>query len=151
MPVSWVAARVEVKFYDNNWGSDFDYEIWDAFVLHYTPVGQYSSLGLRLEAEGSSGDVPFFAFPFVKLRGIPALRYQGSNVFTAEAEYLWGVTPRWTIVLFGGLGKTSAIEDFDSDGKTVGAGGLGFRYRLARKLRLQADMTALTSKNSSMP
>ena len=25
------------------------------------------------------------------------MRYQGETVVTAEAEFLWGFTPRWTI------------------------------------------------------
>ena len=81
-----------------------------------------------------------FAYPYVDLRGIPALRYQGSDVLTAEAEYLWGITPRWTIVLFAGIGKTSSIESYNSEGETVGAGGVGFRYRIARKMGLQAGI-----------
>ena len=68
------------------------------------------------------------------------MRYQGESTLVAEAEYLWGVTPRWTVVFFGGVGRTSAIDRFQADGKTVGAGGLGFRYRLARKFGLQTGV-----------
>ena len=128
------------KNFDNNWGSDFDYDNYKGSLFHYTPFGDYSSLGLRLEAETVSGNTPFFAFPFVDLRGIPAMRYQGESVMTGEAEYLWGLTPRWTLVFFGGIGRTSAISEFLGKGQTVGAGGLGFRYRLARKLGLQSGI-----------
>ena len=95
---------------------------------------------MRLEAETVNGDVPFFAYPFVDLRGIPALRYQGQDVVLGEAEYLWGVTPRWTVVFFGGVGHTTPIVDLDGESNTVAAGGLGFRYRLARKLGLQTGI-----------
>jgi len=139
-PTMGIDAKFEFQSYDDTWGSDFDYRIWDAFVLHYTPIGDYSSLGLRLEGEGATGDVPYFAYPYVALRGIPVLRYQGKEVLTVEAEYLWGLTPRWTLVLFGGVGKTSAIESYNNEGDTVGAGGVGFRYRLARKMGLQAGI-----------
>jgi hypothetical protein len=37
--------------------------------------GKYLSLGLRLEGEVFDGKVPFFGYPFVNLRGIPAMRY----------------------------------------------------------------------------
>jgi hypothetical protein len=109
-------------------------------VFHYTPFGEYSSLGLRLQGETVDGDVPFFGYPYINLRGIQALRYQGETALTAEVEYLWGITPRWTLAFFGGLGKTTAIGAFGGDGETVGAGGVGFRYRLARKLGLQAGV-----------
>lgn len=137
-PVQGLKGILEFRNYDSAWGSDFDYNHLLAGIHHYTPFGSYSSLGLRLEGETVNGDVPFFGFPYVNLRGIPALRYQGERVITAEAEYLWGVTPRWSIAFFGGVGKTSDIGIFPGRGETVAAGGLGLRYRLARKMGLQA-------------
>ena len=44
------------------------------------------------------------------------------------------------MVFFGGVGYTTAITDQSGESNTVGAGGLGFRYRLARKLGLQAGV-----------
>jgi hypothetical protein len=139
-PTDGLSARLKFQNFDDSWGSDFDYDQISGQLLKYTPVGDYSSLGLRLEAESVSGDVPFFGYPFVKLRGIPALRYQGEDMVLGEAEYLWGFTPRWSMVLFGGVGHTTAIKVQDGESRTVAAGGLGFRYRLARKLPLQAGI-----------
>ncbi len=139
-PSSGLSAKCENKNHDETWGGDYDFDSYKGSIFHYTPFGDYSSLGLRLEAEKVNGDTPFFAFPFVNLRGIPAMRYQGENVVTGEAEYLWGVTPRWTVVFFGGIGRTSAISEFLGESQTVGAGGLGFRYRLARKYGLQSGI-----------
>lgn len=139
-PTDGLSATFKFLNYDKNWGSDYDYDIFKGSLLHFTPFGDYSSLGLRLEGQATSGDAPFFAYPFVDLRGIPAMRYQGESTLVGEAEYLWGITPRWTLVFFGGVGKTTSINEFLEDGKTVGAGGLGFRYRLARKFGLQAGV-----------
>lgn len=137
---SGLSAKLQYRDYAEDWGSDFDYEVINGSLLHYTSIGDYSSIGVRLVAESANGNTPFFAYPFVSLRGIPAMRYQGDTVVTAEVEYLWGITPRWSLALFGGAGKTSDIEAFGSKGETVGTGGLGFRYRLARKLGLQAGV-----------
>ena len=137
-PTQGLSAKLEYKNFGDTWGSDFDYDKYKGSMAHYTPFGEYSSLGLRLVGEKVSGDTPFFGYPFVSLRGIPAMRYQGEGVVTAEAEYLWGFTPRWSLALFGGVGKTSAINALRGEGQTVGAGGVGFRYRLARKIGLQA-------------
>jgi len=139
-PSSGLSAKIEYKNFDNNWGSDFDYDIYKGSLFHYTPFGDYSSLGLRLQAQTVRGDTPFFAYPFVDLRGIPAMRYQGETVITGEVEYLWGLTPRWSVVVFGGAGRATSINRFKEEDKTVGAGGLGFRYRLARKQGLQAGV-----------
>ena len=139
-PTDGLSGKLKYQDFDDNWGSDFNYDHFSGQLFKYTPVGDYSSLGLRLEAETVNGDVPFFGYPFVKLRGIPAMRYQGQDMILGEAEYLWGFTPRWSLVLFGGVGHTTAIKDLDGESRTVAAGGLGFRYRLARKMGLQAGM-----------
>jgi hypothetical protein len=141
-PSNGLQGKIEYKSYSEAFGSDFDYEHLIGTVHHYTPFGEYSSLGLRLEAETVSGSVPFFGYPFVNLRGIPAMRYQGKDVVTAEAEYLWGITPRWTLLFFGGVGNTTGISGLEgkSEGDTVGAGGVGFRYRIARELGLQVGV-----------
>jgi hypothetical protein len=140
-PTKGVSAKLEYQSHNDTWGSDFDFDRVKASVFHYTPVGEYSSLGLRLAGETVDGDTPFFAYPFVSLRGIPALRYQGESVYAAEAEYLWGFTPRWSLAVFGGVGKTTDIDGFGGkEGQTVAAGGVGFRYRLARKFGLQAGL-----------
>lgn len=139
-PTDGLSARLEYKNYGDTWGSDFDYESYKGRAFYYTPFGEYSSLGLKLVGETVSGDTPFFGYPFVSMRGIPAMRYQGESVVTAEAEYLWGFTPRWSLALFGGVGTTTSINRLRGEGQTVGAGGLGFRYRLARKLGLQAGI-----------
>lgn len=136
-PTDGLKGIVEFRNYDQRWGSDFDYNHLAGSLQHFTPFGDYSSLGLRLDAEMVDGNAPFFGYPYVNLRGIPALRYQGEEVYTVEAEYLWGVTPRWTLAIFGGGGKTTSVGEFGTEGQTVAAGGLGFRYRIARKLGLQ--------------
>ena len=139
-PTKGVSAKLEFKNHSDTWGSDFDFDRFKASIFHYTPFGEYSSLGLRLAGESVNGDTPFFAYPFVSMRGIPAMRYQGESVYIAEAEYLWGFTPRWSLALFGGVGKTTDIDGLGGEGQTVGAGGLGFRYRLARTFGLQAGL-----------
>jgi len=139
-PSSGLSAKFEYKNFGDSWGGDFEYDDYKASLFHYTPFGDYSSLGLRLEAQTVNGDIPFFAYPFVRLRGIPAMRYQGEDVIVGEAEYLWGFTPRWSMVFFGGVGRTSSITNFAEGSNTVGAGGVGFRYRLAKRQRLQTGI-----------
>jgi hypothetical protein len=139
-PTKGLKGIVEFRNYHQRWGSDFNYDHISGSLHHFTPFGEYSSLGVRVDAEAVDGDVPFFGYPYVNLRGIPALRYQGEEVVTAELEYLWGITPRWTIALFAGGGKTTSVSAVGSGGETVAAGGAGFRYRIARKLGLQVGM-----------
>ena len=139
-PTKGLKGILEFRNYDKRWGSDFNYDHVAGSLHHFIPFGDFSSLGLRLDGEMVSGDAPFFGYPFVNLRGIPAMRYQGEEVLTAEVEYLWGVTPRWTVAIFAGVGKTTTVDAFSTEGETVAAGGLGFRYRIARKLGMQLGM-----------
>ena len=139
-PSKGLKGILEYRNYDKNWGSDFDYDHAAGSLQHFTPFGECSSLGIRVDAEMVDGEVPFFGYPYVNLRGIPALRYQGEEVVTAEVEYLWGVTPRWTVAVFAGGGHTTSVDTFNADSETVAAGGLGFRYRIARKLGMQVGM-----------
>jgi hypothetical protein len=139
-PTQGTQGEFQYVNYDENWGGDFDFDQYTLSLFHYRPVGKYSSLGMRLKADAVNGDVPFFAYPFVDLRGIPAMRYQGEQAYTAELEYLWGFTPRWTLVFFGGVGKTTTVDEFLAEDENVAAGGLGLRYRLARVQGLQAGI-----------
>jgi hypothetical protein len=139
-PTDGLSGKLEYQNFDDSWGSDFNYDHFKGELYKFKPFGDYSSLGLRLEAETVNGEVPFFGYPFVDLRGIPMMRYQGQDAVVGEAEYLWGFTPRWSLALFGGVGQTTAIKDLDGESRTVAAGGVGFRYRLARKLPLQAGI-----------
>ncbi len=135
-------TRLELKYtrYDQGIGGDFNYDMYETAVFHYLPTAEHSSLGLRLEFDALRGDAPFFAYPFISLRGIPALRYQGDDVVTGELEYLWGFTSRWSLALFGGVGKAFADESAGSSDETAWAYGTGIRYRLAKKFGLQGGV-----------
>jgi outer membrane translocation and assembly module TamA len=62
------------------------------------------------------------------------MRYQGDNVLTTEIETRWNVNERWSLVFFGGVGRTAdSLSDF-SDSENRWAGGTGFRYLMARAL-----------------
>lgn len=139
-PSRGLRGTLQYRNYADTWGSDFDFDHMRGSLNYFIPVGEYSSLGLRLDGEAVRGEVPFFSYPFVSLRGIPAMRYQGQEVVTTEVEYLWGLTPRWTVNFFAGAGRTTAVDTFAATDDTVAAGGVGFRYRIARKLRMQVGI-----------
>lgn len=134
-------SKFEWTHYDDWLGSDnqFDLTIWKN--RKWIPLANRFVLGLRADGSFSDGDVPFYMLPFVDIRGIPAMRYQGRHVITAEAELRWDVTRRWSLVGFGGAGWTARneINDLGDDG-THAAGGFGFRYLVARLFNLRAGL-----------
>jgi len=131
-----VKGAVESLFYDPSWGGENTFQVYRAQIFGYLPAGTHVVLGGRLDGRTARGDVPFYQLPYVDLRGIPALRYQDENAAMAEAEIRWLLTPRWSAVGFAGIGRAwGRLDGFDeaSDRDTQG---LGFRYLLARRLRL---------------
>jgi hemolysin activation/secretion protein len=71
--------------------------------------------------------------PFIAMRGVPAMRYQGEGVVQAEMEVRWQFWKRLSLVGFTGVGKRwNEFERF-ADSGTITAGGTGIRYELARR------------------
>lgn len=129
--------------YDQNlkaFGGTRDWGKINFFTHMYFPVNKKWTPALRLESSLTTGEPPFYAKPFVYLRGVPALRYQGSFIILAETEQLFDITSRWGILGFAGIGKAyDSIEFMNSDELVWNAGG-GFRYLLARTLGLKVGI-----------
>lgn len=143
-PTYGMKASLDYTQNDHAIGSDFDYGRLGLEACGYLPLGGPFSIGLRGEGEYAGSEAPFFDLGSVNLRGIPAGRYVDNYAFTLEAELRWDVTERWTLLGFGGTGFVAdELHDLDHS-QGVGAGGLGFRYLIARTfdLRLGLDVAA---------
>ena len=136
-PNRGIHAKASLGFFDEIFGGDYDYRELHAKAVGYWPVLPNVVAGLRADGQFVAGDAPFYALPFVQLRGIPALRYQGTDVLTLETEERWMVTPRWGVVGFAGIGKAADGFDALQDAETVWNAGGGFRYLTAREFGLQ--------------
>jgi hypothetical protein len=113
-------------------GSDDNFQRFGIVAMQYTPLPSQVFLGLRGEISTSSENTPFYLRPFIYQRGVPAMRYQGENMSQAEIELRWQFWTRLSVVGFGGGGVTWTAIDGRERTKSVGAGGLGFRYEIAR-------------------
>jgi hemolysin activation/secretion protein len=70
------------------------------------------------------------------LRGIPAMRYQGDYAAQAEAELRWQFWQRFSLVGFAGAGTAWNASGRRDTSQEAVAGGVGFRYEIARKYGL---------------
>jgi hypothetical protein len=131
--------EMEAAFARGSFGSDANYRTVNARAFSWHQAGDWV-LGARGDARTSSGDVPFYAEPYIVLRGVPSVRYQDRTALVGEGEARWNVTPRWALVGFGGVGKAYGRRQPWSESETVAAGGVGFRYLVARKLNLYAGI-----------
>lgn len=129
-------------------GADDDFQRVSLLALQYVELPARLYLGLRGEAAAVSGDPPFYMAPFVDMRGVPVLRYQGEQMALFEAELRWQFYERFSLVAFGGGG--GAWNDFKwlDDSQGVVAGGGGFRYELARRYGIHAGFDAAASRDT---
>jgi hypothetical protein len=104
-------------------------------LFYWQPPGRWGS-GLRADTRFASGDAPFFETPYLSMRGIPAMQYANDVTLPGEGELRFSVGSRWTVLGFDGTGRVGETLDALGDSPTVGAGGLGFRYLIVRKLGL---------------
>lgn len=132
---------IRINFtYDQNLeilGSDKNFGRLTYFTHLYTPINKTWIPAFRVESLLSTGDAPFYALPFVSLRGIPALRYQGELTVLVETEHAFNLSYRWGLVGFAGVG--TAFKDIDkmNAGDTAWNAGGGIRYLIARSLGLK--------------
>ena len=134
-PGSGFNSSIEASLFRQAVGSDTDFEKYKAKVIYFTPMADTFVLGLRGNIEtvdGGPDDVPFYLYPFVDLRGIPIMRYQGETVGVAETELRWNFTTRWSVLGFVGAGRTKGIAK-DDPITTVYSKGAGLRYFIARR------------------
>lgn len=138
-PSRGLASEIKVMLFDSAWGSDDTFQKYLASAMYYNPLTEDLVLGLRGDAKIIAGDAPFYAYPYVDMRGVKAMQYQGERTLLVEFELRWNFTSRWALVGFGGAGKAfNEGERENSD--VVYSKGLGIRYLIASKLGLQAGI-----------
>jgi len=121
-------------------GSDYGFTTLTTSAFWYVPISKQLIAGLRAEYQQIWGSPPFYMKPFISMRGIPIMRYQGDITGLAETEWRWDFTYRHSLVGFGGAGKAIADGDSFRESTWRVSGGAGYRYLLARKLKLRAGI-----------
>jgi len=139
---SWLASREGL-------GATQDFDRFQQIVTAWQPLRHDLTLGVRGDYARSSGDTPFFLRPYVVLRGVPAVRYQGDEAASIEVEARWQFHGRWSVVAFGGAGVAHTSRDGLSVTQNVGAGGVGFRYELASKFGLHVGVDVAQSRGTT--
>ena len=139
-PSNGLSAGLRASFYREAFGSDDEFEKYKAYAKFFTTLTDTLVLGLRGEFDTLDGEAPFYEYPFINLRGIPAFRYQGETVTVGEAEFRWNFTTRWSLILFGGVGRAQSIDALTPADDTVYTKGIGFRYFIARRFGAHAGV-----------
>jgi len=139
---SWLASRKAL-------GASDDFERFQQVLIAWHPLAEDVTLGARANYAWSSDGTPFFLRPFVQLRGVPAVRYQGDQAASVELEARWQFFGRWIVVAFGGAGATRTNRQASNTTQSIGSGGFGFRYELASKFGMHAGIDVAHSPGTT--
>ncbi len=141
-PNHGVKTYIHGRWSDPVIGSDYRYGNLEGAVYWFTQYGGDGQFvtGARLDVQQVLGTAPFYLKPFVDMRGVPAERYQGNSTVLMELEERWDCYKRWSVLLYGGIGK--GFDDYSefASAEWAYSYGTGFRYLLARKLKLRVGV-----------
>ena len=143
-----VLALPNLKAY----GSDFEFTRFSVDYVRYMSWAE-NILVANLFAVAMTGDVPFNELAFIggssKMRGYIEGRFRDENLLMAQAEYRRFLSARIGVVAFTGFGLVA--DSFDSyDAKNIKAsGGLGLRYRLDEKEKINIRLDVAFGEESS--
>ncbi len=131
--------RFSAYYYREAFGSDYNYENYEADLRRFLPLTAGQTLGIQLYGACTSvQETPFFDMPKVgdRLRGIEADRFRDHVLYSLQMEYRFFIRGRFSGVLFAGTGNVfQDTRDFKfSDLKS--SYGFGLRYALDKEKRI---------------
>lgn len=133
-PEKGYQAEFRYYFFDKMFGGERSYELGLMDLTGFWKFNHEWGAAGRFLFKHIQGDAPFYSKPYIDVRGIAKMRYQGDSAASAEVEIRWNPQPRWQYLAFGGAGKAETeIRNFEKP-ETASAYGIGFRYLLARLL-----------------
>jgi Omp85 superfamily domain len=132
-PTRGVYGDLNFGLFSESMGGTSNYETISATVIYFHPLPGRVFLGACFQGKSSFDDVPFYARPFIKLRGAPVMRYLGEHAASLELEARWQFWRRISLVGFMGEGIAWTDLERGENEQTVTTGGGGFRYQLARR------------------
>jgi hypothetical protein len=121
-------------------GASVDFERFQQVVMGWYPITKAVTLGMRADYQRASDEAPFFLRPYIELRGVQAMRYQGDQMASAEIEARWRFRDRWSAVVAAGAGTADSSRESFSATQDIVSGAVGLRYELARKFGLHAGV-----------
>jgi hypothetical protein len=147
-PLRGTYAEANFGVYGQGPGGTGPFEKAELLAIQYIPLPANLYLGLRGLVTATLGDAPFYFRPFISMRGVPVMRYQGEEVAQLEAELRWQLWKRLSLLAFaGGGGAWTQFERFDNSRGVFAAGG-GFRYEIARKYGIHAGIDVAGSRDT---
>jgi hypothetical protein len=126
-----------VHSYDEAWGSDVDYRVYELAYNSYRTVSEGRVLAFRFYARATDGNVPFWGLCQFgargDLRGYVAGQYRDRVMAATQLEYRVRLNGRVGLVVFAGVGEVAPkFPDFTFDDLLPSAG-VGVRYQISKE------------------
>jgi len=138
----YLASREEL-------GATEDFERFTQVIMGWVPLADQWTLGVRADYQSVSEGTPFFLRPYIKLRGVEAMRYQGDDMASLEVEARWQMRDRWSLVGAAGYGSAKTDRTVYSATRDIVSGAIGFRYKLASKFGMHAGLDVGYSEDTT--
>ena len=136
-------------------GSDFDYEYYGLDLRHYRPIGRESVLAMQGFMALTSGEVPFNEYPTPLMRGLYENVFIDKNAVAVRAEYRFPINffanGRWGGAVFGAVGDAFPDATTTEDIDLKVAGGVGLRYALNKKEKINVRLDIGVSQYGIFP
>jgi len=144
--------RWELTRFDERIGSDFNFVSLDGSAAKYLELTPDLVLAGQARVAAASGNPPFFALPYITLRGFPAGKYLNDITWQAQAEMRWRVFWRIGVVAFAGVGQTAPHLGAFTDSKVLYSGGAGLRFVAseAERVNLGIDYARASDGDSAV-
>ncbi|AFY03180.1 BamA/TamA family outer membrane protein [Bdellovibrio bacteriovorus] len=136
-PLTGLQGELRYYMFSENLGGNLNYNLSAADIQGFWKWNENWGGAARLLTRWTDGSAPFYAKPYIDLRGIAKQRYQGDVAGSAELELRWRPQPRWQYSVFGGGGKASTDTDLFESSESAGTYGAGLRYLMARLVGFQ--------------
>jgi hypothetical protein len=147
-PTSGLYSESSILLSREALGATEHFQRFQQIFMGWVPVSDKLTLGMRGDYQWSSDGTPFFLRPYIKLRGVAAMRYQGDEMASAELEARWQARGRWSLIGAAGYGSARSERRFSST-REVWSGVAGVRYELARKFGMHAGFDVGVSSDET--
>lgn len=123
-------------------GATRDYVFTEMYAYAYYKVTKGLYTILHFNSQFITDDAPFYVKPYIGLRGVPAMRYQGNQVSIFENQWRVDLVKNISIVAFSGIGEAyNSFQEF-STSDLIYNYGMGVRYTLKHlsNMRIGVDV-----------
>ena len=107
-PTSGMFLSGRAQIYDDKVGGDYNFINYKMTNLFYNQLNETMNVDFSLVGEtvtANRREISPYLYPFISMRGLPMMKYQGGSVLTLQTEFSYNFTSRWEGTLFGGVGR----------------------------------------------